>query len=425
MSKLERVRHYVTETLLWIAAAIGLVAIILVVCAYLFNTSIILFRTGSMEPTIPAGSAALVREIPASEVEVGDVLTVERPDQLPVTHRVTSVEPGETSDERVITMQGDANESPDPAPYAITEGRVLLGSVPGLANPINQLNNPYVLGVVTLAAALLVGWAFWPRDTSPSEASASVESSSTTSTGPRHARSVVGVLTVALLLPGTDNAFANSSASHTVNVVEENIRSEFITLTSIYAPSSRLDLSAGTASVWDIGVDIDAPSVGAARTGLRATGEFPLQVTVLSCSSRWTDDPTSTSRSAESCDDDYRIVDQGLLLTPDEDMLWIDDFSSQQSPWLRLIVELPPSAETSGADTAQLKVHVQAQGDEVSTGTDFVDTADQAETPPDPQSLARTGFPVLLLLLVAVGSVIVGRWLQSRKRTLTSGGDSS
>ena len=50
-----------------------------------------MFKTGSMSPTITAGSVALVREIPASEINVGDVVTVDREDALPVTHRVTSI----------------------------------------------------------------------------------------------------------------------------------------------------------------------------------------------------------------------------------------------------------------------------------------------------------------------------------------------
>ncbi len=44
-----------------------------------------------MEPTIPTGSLAVVHEIPASEIAVGDIVTVDRPGQLPITHRVTSV----------------------------------------------------------------------------------------------------------------------------------------------------------------------------------------------------------------------------------------------------------------------------------------------------------------------------------------------
>lgn len=159
-----RIRSILTETLMWLAAAIGVLCIIFVALAYFMNISLMLFRTGSMEPTIPAGSVAVVQEIAATEVKVGDVLTVDREGRLPVTHRVTSIEAGDDPEERTIRMQGDANDREDLDDYSITEGRQVLFSVPGLAQPINQLNNPWVLGGVTLAASVFVGWAFWPRE---------------------------------------------------------------------------------------------------------------------------------------------------------------------------------------------------------------------------------------------------------------------
>lgn len=144
----------------------GLVCIVLFVAAMLFNVSVIMFKTGSMSPTIPAGSAALVREIPASEIQVGDVVTVSRADALPVTHRVTSVAPSESgsADARTITMRGDANAQDDPAPYDVETVDLVMFSVPGLAHVIVWFSNPFVLGGITIAAALLVTWAFWPRD---------------------------------------------------------------------------------------------------------------------------------------------------------------------------------------------------------------------------------------------------------------------
>ncbi len=79
------------EVLLWLAAVGGAICIVVVLAAVFFNVTLIMFKTGSMEPTIPTGSLAVVQEIPASEVAVGDIVTVDRPGQLPVTHRVTSV----------------------------------------------------------------------------------------------------------------------------------------------------------------------------------------------------------------------------------------------------------------------------------------------------------------------------------------------
>lgn len=153
----------IADVLLWIAAAAGVVCIALVVLAFTANITLIMFRTGSMSPTIPAGSVAVVQQVPASAVEIGDVVTVDREDDLPVTHRVTSVVAGASDAERVITMRGDANAADDPYPYEVTSVRVVLFSIPGIATVIVAMGNPFVLGGITVAAALLVVWAFWPR----------------------------------------------------------------------------------------------------------------------------------------------------------------------------------------------------------------------------------------------------------------------
>lgn len=154
---------WIVDALLWVLAVAGAVCIALVILAYTMGITLMMFSTGSMSPTIPAGSVAVVQETPATAIEVGDVVTVDRGDLLPVTHRVTSIEPGSTDEERVITMKGDANEQEDPHPYTVTQVRTVLFSVPGLANVIVWFGDPWVLGSLTITMAILVGWAFWPR----------------------------------------------------------------------------------------------------------------------------------------------------------------------------------------------------------------------------------------------------------------------
>ncbi len=160
------------DLVLWLAAIGGVVCIALVILAYAAGITLIMFKTGSMAPTIPAGSVAVVQQVGASEIEVGDVVTVDRANDLPVTHRVTSAVAGATDAERVITMRGDANADEDPLPYTVTSVRTVLFSVPGIATVIVGLGNPMVLGGITVAASLLVVWAFWPRGGGRREASA-------------------------------------------------------------------------------------------------------------------------------------------------------------------------------------------------------------------------------------------------------------
>lgn len=139
----------------------GVVAIGLVIAAVTMNISLIMFKTGSMSPTIPTGSVAVVKEIGADEIAVGDVVTVDRPGQLPVTHRVIEIQP-QRPGEALIRMRGDANPTPDPGVYRVETVRRVLWSVPDLAAVIVWAGNPLVLGGVTIFAALGVLWTFWP-----------------------------------------------------------------------------------------------------------------------------------------------------------------------------------------------------------------------------------------------------------------------
>jgi signal peptidase I len=148
---------------LWIAAVAGVVCIVLVILAMTANITLIMFRTGSRSPTIPAGSVAVVQRVEAAQVQVGDVVTVDREGELPVTHRVTAIEPGASDAERVITMRGDANATDDPFPYPVTSVRTVLFSIPGIASVIVGMGDPWVLGGLTAGATVLVIWAFWPR----------------------------------------------------------------------------------------------------------------------------------------------------------------------------------------------------------------------------------------------------------------------
>ncbi|QMU19255.1 signal peptidase I [Gordonia rubripertincta] len=146
-----------------ILAVFGVLCIALTVLAFVGNYTIVMFKTGSMDPTIPQGSIAVVHEIPATEVKVGDIITVDRGVGLkPITHRAIAVKQL-GGGEALIDMQGDANPNPDPEPYRVSQVRKVVWHAPGLAKQIVWLSNPYVLGAITLGAALLVLWAFWPK----------------------------------------------------------------------------------------------------------------------------------------------------------------------------------------------------------------------------------------------------------------------
>lgn len=156
-------KRRIADVVLTLAAWGGAVCILLVPLALVCDVGIVMFRTGSMAPTINPGDVAIVRGIAAEHVEVGDVLTVNRDAALPITHRVTSVTPGDTDAERLVTMRGDANDIDDAEPYAIAHTQRVMFTIPGIAHGVAAFSDARVLGAATLALTFVVGWAFWPR----------------------------------------------------------------------------------------------------------------------------------------------------------------------------------------------------------------------------------------------------------------------
>ncbi|APX33547.1 signal peptidase I [Brachybacterium sp. P6-10-X1] len=152
------------DVLLWAAAALGLLCAVLAVLTSFLGFQVMLFSSGSMEPTIPVGSAALVRSIEAADVEEGDIVTVDRgAGELPVTHRVVAIDDADRADARLLTLRGDANEQDDPAPYEVTEVSRVVFSVPGIAPLVAQLGTSRMLAPLGMIAAAFVIWGLWPR----------------------------------------------------------------------------------------------------------------------------------------------------------------------------------------------------------------------------------------------------------------------
>lgn len=295
----------VGSALLNLAAVGGLICIVLVLLSALLNVSLIMFKTGSMSPTIPAGSLAVVRQIPAPEIRVGDILTVDRPGMLPVTHRVTSVTG--TGETRTITMRGDANEAPDPSPYTVTDARRVLASVPYLAHAVVWFSSPWVLGALTLGASALVTWAFWPRGPrqprepreprEPKEPQTAGEQpdpgprpESRGSGGPKHGTrsAAAGVVGCALLF-GAIGAIAPGEGAWAATDAPVVLRGEHITLTSIGDRAAMLAMQPGIPVPWQVGVRVSGPDRGTVRVSLEAAGAraLGLTLTVRECDVRW------------------------------------------------------------------------------------------------------------------------------------------
>lgn len=119
--------------------------------------------TGSMEPGISPGDVVVSMPRPASEVEVGDVISYHIPigDHRVETHRIVEVVHGEDDSVSVRTA-GDANDGVDPW-LATLEGDTVWEMqlvIPRLGTVIRGLRQPVIQEYVfwgALGTAVLIG----------------------------------------------------------------------------------------------------------------------------------------------------------------------------------------------------------------------------------------------------------------------------
>jgi signal peptidase I len=157
-------RDRAKSIVLAIAGIAGVLSVLWLIASVPLGLAVIVFKTGSMAPTIPTGSMAITHSVPASEIKVGDVVTVPVPGKvLPVTHRVVSIArvPSLPND-RSLVLKGDDNLTADQTPYVVGIGKVVIFSLPVAGTVIALFQTPPFIGLVFLAVAGLLLWAFWP-----------------------------------------------------------------------------------------------------------------------------------------------------------------------------------------------------------------------------------------------------------------------
>lgn len=381
----------VGDALLTLAAIGGLACIVLVLLALFFHITLIMFKTGSMGPTIPAGSLAIVREIPASEIRVGDVVTVDRPQALSITHRVVSIAQDSGSD-MSITLRGDANPADDAQPYVVGTVRIVLFSIPHLAYAVMAVSNPLVLGAITLGAAALVTWAFWPA-TEPAPRQRKET--------PRHLASG-GPLAVALVLTG-----ANALPMQTpvlAATTEEVVAGPVLTLISVLDHSDMERMTPGTTVPWQIGVSSHTNDSGTVRITLASqrplsSGPKELELTIRMCKVRWV---------AESCPGGGVLLGAPSVSTPIAGEL--ASIPTNEQRWILIEASLPA---VPSFGSATLILTATGAGDELSTGNSM-------------GQLPATGADLLWPTLVAVAAVAAGilvaaggRWGRTKRSPRT------
>lgn len=336
-------RQGLADVLLWTVGGLGLLSLIAAVAAHVWGFSIILFSTGSMAPTIPAGSAALVRLLPASEFKVGDVTTVARPGKLPITHRITTIKPLDGSPSaRVVTLRGDANDTDDAEPYAISDARLVVASVPGVANYFANLRDPRLMGLVTFLAGALVTWAFWPRQ----------------------ARKASMVAAAALVAGSQILGATDAHAAET----EHQVIGRHLVLTVISDDEAMSSMRPGVPVLWQVGVTTRADEEGALHIGLGLAPDSvstnALQVDVLACPQRWTGQTCSgLSQSWVSA----TPLDQAFLPATHDDSRELGGTDAGTPIWILVRATLTREAPEV---SATLKITAWGAGEIVSAESD-------------------------------------------------------
>jgi signal peptidase I len=150
-------RRRTEQVVLTLAAVLGVVSVLMVLAAPVLGVRPLIFMSGSMSPTIPAGSLGLSRTVPAAELRVGDVVTVPEGEDTYVTHRIVAVTQHEGT--ATLELKGDGNKAPDAQLRQVTEAPRLLVSAPWLGTLVawfSRAPGVYVLaGYVVVALGML------------------------------------------------------------------------------------------------------------------------------------------------------------------------------------------------------------------------------------------------------------------------------
>jgi signal peptidase len=383
---------------------------VLVVLGLVFNVSIMMFRTGSMEPTIKTGSIALVREIPAVEIAEGDVVTVDRgEDLLPVTHRVTEIQHvDESTGDVTFVMRGDANDTDDPEPYTADTVRRAFFSIPGIAPVIQWFQNPYVLGGLTLGASVLVVWAFWPRDDE------AVETEQTPSSGSKHRAQSVALPSIVLL------AIPILSAGQ---VTSTDIYGDYLRLRSSGDVEQMTNMAPGDSATWAVDVWAEAPEPGMIDLSLSTNGQLAtapdaLKTEVTICAPH---PEVLTSCALESSSRTEQIDTAALAAT--QDQLPVATMHSDETRRVVVRVSLTNTVPEAAQDaTATFRLTATGVGEELSATSDSDLPSPSIE--PAESGLPSTGFGSLFWLLLGFSvltlGVIVFKLARMRKQTVVN-----
>lgn len=167
--------HRGREFALNVGAVLGLLCIVAAAVSMFLGITPLIFRSGSMAPTIHTGALGLARSVPADQLQVGDIVSVDDPTGVRITHRIVGVDPAAdggavdgsatsvtsvTNGSASIRLRGDANNAEDPAPYVVSEADRVFFHVDYLGYAVAWLTNPVAIFLGGMLAGGLMVVAF-------------------------------------------------------------------------------------------------------------------------------------------------------------------------------------------------------------------------------------------------------------------------
>jgi signal peptidase len=178
-------RDVLKRVLITIAGLAGVIAILVTIAPF-FGWTVVRLATGSMAPVYPTDSLLITHSIPAADAHVGEIVMVQRPGELPITHRVVSAT-AEANGIEKLRLKGDDNNTADAAPYLVSTVGLVVAGVPWGGQIFAALRSTVGLAGLTVFATFIVLWAWWPTGTKKRRAHAASTHDASAPVAPRGA----------------------------------------------------------------------------------------------------------------------------------------------------------------------------------------------------------------------------------------------
>lgn len=203
--------------LLTLGAVLGTICLLAALTGILLGAKPLVFRSGSMSPSIATGALGVSLPVEAQEIRTGDIISVENAAGVRITHRVVTSEMA-ANGTAALTLKGDANAVIDPQPYVLRSADRVVFSVPLLGYGVAWLSSSAAVFVAGLFTAYLLYVAFGSRqgkrgDQPPNDAEPGDQNSPDPKTGHRKRRAVSVLATVVLIPAGALHGSAPSQAA--------------------------------------------------------------------------------------------------------------------------------------------------------------------------------------------------------------------